>query len=247
MVLGVIPARYQSTRLPGKPLKIILDKTLIRRVYENTLRAHLIDRLIVATDDERIAEHVRTFGGEAVMTPADLPSGTDRCAYLARDIECDIVANIQGDEPFLNSGVLDACIGALLENESLNVSTAARRNITEAELLNPNVVKVLINSGSEAIFFSRQNIPYFRSGTIDIAQHPALVHIGLYVYRKKFLLNFTEMTESALEHAEKLEQLRIIENGYPIKVISTETPCLGIDTPEDLEKAERILLENDGN
>lgn len=243
-VLGVIPARYNSTRLPGKPLKILNGKSLIQRVYENALKTKLINELVVATDDERIFKHVKSFGGKSVLTPSDLPSGTDRAAYVAKLYDCDIIANVQGDEPFLSCEVIDDCIKALIDNDNLLVSTAAHSGIREAELADPNTVKVLVNRTSEAIYFSRQNIPYIRLNGILIADHPALIHIGIYVYRKDFLLRFIEMPVSKLERLEQLEQLRILENGYKIKVIITDKDSFGIDTPEDLGKAENILQKN---
>lgn len=245
MILGVIPARYCSTRLPGKPLRMLGEKSLIQRVYENASKVRQIDRLVVATDDERIRDHVDSFGGEAVMTDNDLKSGSDRCAAVAESIPCDIVVNIQGDEPFLDAGVVDDCISALRKNPELSVSTAARRGILAAELADPNVVKVIVNHCSEAIYFSRYGIPYRRQADIPIDALPTLVHQGLYVYRRDFLLTFRDLPISPLERAEQLEQLRIIENGYKVHVVETAQDGLGIDTPEDLEKAERILNERE--
>jgi len=245
MILGVIPARYHSTRLPGKPLRLLAGKSLIRRVYENAGRVRQIDRLLVATDDERIRDHVRSFGGEAVLTDRDLKSGSDRCAVIAASIPCDIVANIQGDEPFLDANVVDACITALRKNAKLSVSTAARSGIQESELTDPNVVKVILNHRSEAIYFSRHGIPYRRRSEMPADELPTLVHLGLYVYRRDFLLTFKDLPPSQLEQAEQLEQLRIIDNGYRIHVVESPQDSLGIDTPEDLEKAERMLSERE--
>lgn len=243
-VLGVIPARYNSTRLPGKPLKTLKGESLIQRVYENALKNKLINELVVATDDNRILEHVESFNGKAILTPSDLPSGTDRAAYVAKSYDCDIVVNIQGDEPFLSHEIIDDCIRSLVDNDNLLVSTAARSGISEQELNDPDVVKVLLNRKNEAIYFSRQNIPYIRLNGKSIINHPAFVHIGLYIYRKDFLLRFIEMPVSKLEQLEQLEQLRILENGYKIKVIITDKYSFGIDTFEDLIKAEEILQRN---
>ncbi len=243
-VLGIIPARYNSTRLLGKPLKILKGKSLIQRVYENALKSELINELVVATDDNLILEHVESFNGKAILTPSDLPSGTDRVAYVAKSYDYDIVANIQGDEPFLSHETIDDCIRSLVNNDNLLVSTAARSGITEAELNDPNIVKVLLNRRSEAIYFSRQNIPYIRSNSCSTVNNPALVHIGLYIYRKDFLLRFIEMPVSNLEQLEQLEQLRILENGYSIKVIVTDGDSFGIDTPEDIKEAEKVLKKN---
>lgn len=243
-VLGVIPARYNSTRLPGKPLKTLKGESLIQRVYENALKNKLINELVVATDDNRILEHVESFNGKAILTPSDLPSGTDRAAYVAKSYDCDIVVNIQGDEPFLSHEIIDDCIRSLVDNDNLLVSTAARSGISEQELNDPDVVKVLLSRKNEAIYFSRQNIPYIRLNGKSIINHPAFVHIGLYIYRKDFLLRFIEMPVSKLEQLEQLEQLRILENGYKIKVIITDKYSFGIDTFEDLIKAEEILQRN---
>lgn len=236
-VLGIIPARYAATRLPGKPLVLLRGKTLIQRVYENAQKSALIDQLIVATDDQRIFDHVKSFGGECRMTPAELPSGTDRCAYVAQASDADIVVNIQGDEPFLSSEIIDQTIRSLIDDPTLPVGTAARNNITPEELADPNVVKVLVNNHDEALYFSRANIPYVRDKSMPIIIHPALAHIGLYVYRADFLQKFTRLPVAMLENLEKLEQLRILENGYRIKVVRTTQKSLGIDTSVDLEQA----------
>ncbi|PIS27143.1 MAG: 3-deoxy-manno-octulosonate cytidylyltransferase [Candidatus Marinimicrobia bacterium CG08_land_8_20_14_0_20_45_22] len=240
-IVGVIPARYSSTRLPGKPLKKIAGQTLIRRVYENAVKSRFLKRLIVATDDERIQKEVESFGGEAVLTPSGLPSGTDRVAYAVKKESAEIIVNIQGDEPFLDPTVIDDAIEALAQSPECVVSTAGRTNITEKELSDPNVVKVLTNSRGEAIYFSRQNIPFVRDNETQRFPSPTLVHIGLYVYRLDFLFKFTSLPVSRLEEMEKLEQLRIIENGYRIKVVTTDRASLGIDTPADLQFAEKMI------
>lgn len=237
---GIIPARFSSTRLPGKPLIMIVGKPLIQHVYENVLKCQSLDFVIVATDDERIIETVQKFGGNAVMTPPDLPSGTDRCAFAARSLDYDIVANIQGDEPFLEPAIIDQAVETFNANAEIQVVTAARKGVLEEELVNPDMVKVLINKNSEAIYFSRQNIPFVRSA-IDMVSHPAMVHIGLYVYRKSYLMQFIEMPPSVLEKVEQLEQLRILENGDRIHVVVTRNFSFGIDTPADIKQAERML------
>jgi 3-deoxy-manno-octulosonate cytidylyltransferase (CMP-KDO synthetase) len=242
-VLGIIPVRYSSSRLPGKPLRKLKDKTLVQRVYENAIKSKLIDELIVATDDERIFHTVESFGGTAIMTPDNLNSGTDRVANAANSIDCDIVVNIQGDEPFISPDLLDRCIKSIQDDNNINVCTAARSNISEEELNNPDIVKVIVNRRGEAIYFSRQRIPYTRLNHLVNVSYPTLVHIGLYVYRKDYLLKFAEMPMSTLESLEQLEQLRIIEGGDKIKVVITDEHILGIDTPEDLLKAEKILQE----
>jgi 3-deoxy-manno-octulosonate cytidylyltransferase (CMP-KDO synthetase) len=177
------------------------------------------------------------------MTPVELASGTDRCALVARDNEADIIVNIQGDEPFLPSEIIDRTVQSLIDDPTLPVATAACHNITQAELSDPNVVKVLINKRDEAIYFSRANIPYIRDKSIPLKNHPALMHIGLYVYRADFLQKFTSLTVTILEQLEKLEQLRILENGYRIKVMRTEHKSLSIDTPDDFEQAQKYLEE----
>ncbi len=240
-VLGIIPARFAATRLPGKPLVVLKGKTLIQRVYENARNCRLIDRLVVATDDQRIVDHVNSFGGECQMTPPELPSGTDRCAYIAKDTDFDIVVNIQGDEPFLHSEVIDLAVQALIDDPTLPVGTAARINIIEEEMTDPNVVKVIVNNRDEAIYFSRANIPYVRDKSTPVTNHPALVHMGLYVYRADFLQKFTKLPVSVLESLEKLEQLRVLENGGRIKVVRTTRRSLGIDTPADVEQALKYL------
>ncbi len=242
MVLAIIPARYQSTRLPGKPLADLCGKPLIQRVYENVKRCRHIDRVIVATDDKRIQSVVQEFGGEAQMTASDLPSGTDRVAAVAKAIDCDIVVNVQGDEPFLEPPVIDDAVRALTDNVQYQVSTIGKKNITTEEAKSPNTVKVITNKNNEAIYFSRHNIPYVRDN--GAVKNPAMKHIGLYVFRKAFLMKFIKMAQTPLEQLEKLEQLRIIENCDTIYVAKTEKDSFGIDTPEDLNKA-RGWLQNE--
>ncbi|RKY61366.1 MAG: 3-deoxy-manno-octulosonate cytidylyltransferase [Candidatus Neomarinimicrobiota bacterium] len=238
--VGIIPARYHSTRLPGKPLVSIGGQSLIRRVYENVSRCQNLDAVIVATDDERIRSEVEKFGGQVRMTPPELPSGTDRCAFVAKDLNADIIANIQGDEPFLDTRLPDRGIKILAEQSDVNVVTAAHAGITDTQLNDPNVVKVLIDKNRNALYFSRRNIPYIRNQTTRFA-HPAMLHIGLYIFRRDYLLKFVEMPRGRLEQLEELEQLRILENGDRIRVVLTDKFSLGIDTEEDVKQAERIL------
>lgn len=178
------------------------------------------------------------------MTPENLLSGTDRCAWVARSIDADIIANIQGDEPFLDMIVLDNAIALLERDSEIGIVTAAKPQLTEAELNNPNIVKVLVDKNSDAIYFSRQNIPYIRAAAA-LQIHPALQHIGLYVYRRAKLLNYVTMPQTTLEKIEQLEQLRILENGEKIRVLLTDKLSLGIDTQEDVKKAERILSHHE--
>lgn len=241
--VGIIPARFQSTRLLGKPLIKIGNKPLIQLVYENASHCRTLSDLIVATDDERICDTVSKFGGKAILTPVNLPSGTDRCAEVAWNLETEIIANIQGDEPFLDPRLIDEAITLLSANPEFQVVTAARDNIQKEELLNPAVVKVLVNHKQEAIYFSRQNIPYIRSAE-SLTKHPALVHLGLYIYRKAYLLKFVQMQPSRLEKLEQLEQLRILENGDRLQVVVTDKYSFGIDTPEDIQRAEKVLAKH---
>jgi len=243
-VVGIIPARFHSTRLPGKPLISIAGKSLIQRVYENASQCQRLNELIVATDDERIQKEVQGFGGKAIMTPRDLPSGTDRCAFVAKSQDADIIANIQGDEPFLDIRVLDLAIKLLTETPEINVVTAAKEGISDAELDDPNIVKVLIDKNQNALLFSRQNIPYIRNMNV-LSIHPAMQHIGLYVFRQQYLQKFVEMPQTVLEQLEQLEQLRILENGEKIRVVLTDKLSLGIDTLEDVKHAERLLNPNE--
>ena len=243
-VLGVIPARFASTRFPGKLLKEIKGKTVIRRTFESASRSSLIDRLVVATDDRRILKEVESFGCEAFLTPGELNSGTERIAYLLKEYgfkDFDFVVNIQGDEPFISGELIDDCIRALSEDPSAAISTAGRIGIKHTELKNPNVVKVLVDKCGYAIYFTRQNIPFIRDKDFCFDVHPALVHLGLYVYRREFLENYDNMEDSILEKMEKLEQLRALENCYRIKVVKTDKDSLGIDTVEDLLLAEKML------
>ncbi|MBU1634461.1 3-deoxy-manno-octulosonate cytidylyltransferase [bacterium] len=242
--VGIIPARFHSTRLPGKPLVPIAGKSLIQRVYENASQCQRLAELIVATDDERIQKEVQNFGGQAVMTPSALPSGTDRCAFVAKTLDADIIANIQGDEPFLDVRVLDRAIKLLSDVPDINVITAAKVGISAAELNNPNVVKVLIDRNQDALLFSRQSIPYIRNHAA-LSAHPAMQHIGIYVFRQSYLQKFVEMPQTLLEQLEQLEQLRILENGDKIRVVLTDKFSLGIDTLDDVKHAERILKSNE--
>ncbi len=242
--VGIIPARFQSTRLPGKPLIPIAGKSLIQRVYENAARCQRLDELIVATDDERIQREVQNFGGRVVMTPSALPSGTDRCAFVAKSLEADIIANIQGDEPFLDIRILDEAIKLLTDFPNIHVVTAAKVGISADELNNTNVVKVLVDRNQNALFFSRQNIPYIRNREA-LTAHPAMQHIGVYVFRQQYLQKFVEMPQTLLEQLEQLEQLRILENGDKIRVVLSDNISLGIDTLDDVKHAERILKSNE--
>ena len=237
-VLGVIPARYASTRLPGKPLIKIGGKPMIQHVYQQCLKAKLIDKVIVATDDKRIYDAVIKFGGNAAMTSSKHRSGTDRIGEIVKwqnseIAQCDIVVNIQGDEPFINPANIDKAIKPLLKDKTVNVSTLAFKIKDKKEINDPNVVKVIFDKDGDAIYFSRNPIPYDRDRKGKVNYYK---HIGLYVYRKSYLQRLIKMKPSKLEQAEKLEQLRILENGGKIKVVVTNIDSHSVDTREDLRK-----------
>ncbi|MDR6781672.1 3-deoxy-manno-octulosonate cytidylyltransferase (CMP-KDO synthetase) [Pedobacter africanus] len=237
-VLGIIPARFASTRFPGKPLVEIQGKSMIQRVYEQTLKAKSLTKVVVATDDERIANEINSFGGSFVMTASTHQSGTDRCAEVARHfLDYDIVINIQGDEPFIDPKQIDLLVSCF-EKENVQLATLIKKIQTEAELFNNNIPKVVINSRQEAIYFSRHTIPYIRNAEKDkwLNSQQFYKHIGIYGYTTLSLQEITKLKPSALEIAESLEQLRWIENGYAIQTRVTDIETIAIDTPEDLEK-----------
>ncbi|MBI4549233.1 MAG: 3-deoxy-manno-octulosonate cytidylyltransferase [Ignavibacteriae bacterium] len=251
-VVAVIPARGASRRLAAKPLIDLCGKPMIQHVYERVQMATLVDRVTVATDNERIAETVRKFGGEVIMTPSEIHSGSDRVAHVARYLtDADIVVNLQGDEPLIAPQMIDEAIRPMTENlqqksphKDFQVGTLARKITSAEELHNPNVVKVVIDIDGFAIFFSRSPIPYMRDGDDKNKwhlQHPYYKHIGLYVFKKDFLSSFATWKESALERIERLEQLRIIEHGYNIKVTLTEYDSIPVDTQEDVERVRTLM------
>ncbi|KAB2909984.1 MAG: 3-deoxy-manno-octulosonate cytidylyltransferase [Ignavibacteriales bacterium] len=244
--VAVIPARYASTRLPGKPLVQILDKPMIEWVYRSVKSSRLVDSVIVATDDQRIFDAVKGFGGKVVMTPDDIQTGSDRIAYVANQLnDTDIIVNVQGDEPFISGGVIDDAVMPLIVEPALQVATLVKKITTAEELNNPSVVKVVFDKFSNAVYFSRSPIPYLREKEELIRQMQSGLfykHIGLYVYRRDFLLHYTRLPQSQLENAEKLEQLRILENGYKIRVVETVTENISVDTPEDLYRARTFAL-----
>jgi len=234
----MIPARYESTRLPGKPLALIQGKPMIQHVYERTRAVDLVDRVLVATDDARIATAVRDFGGEVVMTSPQHQSGTDRIAEAAGGLDADIIVNVQGDLPFLEPGMVRAAVELLREDTALPMATV-KAPIREArEMANPNVVKVVTDRDGYALYFSRSPLPYWRG----VANNGALgyKHIGLYAYRREFLLRLARLAPTPLEQAEKLEQLRALEWGFRIKVAETTCEGIEVDTPQDLERARAL-------
>ncbi len=241
-ILGIIPARYASTRFPGKPLKLIAGKPLIQHVVEQCQKAESLSEVIVATDDTRIFEVAQNFC-RVEMTSPDHPSGSDRIAEIAERNFCDAVVNIQGDEPLIDPSVIDAVANALEKNE---MSTAATLIKHVAEYENPNVVKVVINSTQHALYFSRRTIPFLRDAASrpaaeQLAAFPFLKHLGIYGYRRETLLRLVKFPPSLLEQAEKLEQLRALENGIAIAVVTVNYDSIGVDLPEDVARVEKIL------
>lgn len=250
IISAIIPARYGSTRFPGKPLAVILGKSMIRHVYERVERSNYVDEVIVATDDERIFWEVKSFGGKARMTSHHHPSGTDRIAEVARDLPSRIIVNVQGDEPLVHPEMIDLAIEPLLRHPDIPVATLKTKISETQELMDPNVVKVVTDRSDFALYFSRLPIPFIRDYWNDHMKMESLEgmghffkHIGLYVFRREFLLLFSSMEPSTLERLEGLEQLRILENGYRIKVVRTEHTSIGVDTQEDIPRVERIMKE----
>lgn len=243
MTLAIIPARYASTRFPGKPLAEMKGKSMIQRVYERVARSKAINQVVVATDDERIERHVKAFGGEVVMTRADHPSGTDRVAEAAANFpEASLIVNVQGDEPFIDPRQIEAVVTPFSDPD-LSIATLAHPITDERSLLSPNVVKVVRDHRGRALYFSRHTIPYLRDQPIGqwILAGKHLQHLGLYAYRANILPTLTKLPKGALEEDESLEQLRWLAAGYPIHVGISDIPAIGIDTPEDLARAIKWL------
>lgn len=244
MIAGIIPARWASTRFPGKPLADIGGKTMLRRVYEQASRSRSLQAVVVATDDDRIAEHVRSFGGRVVMTAADHPSGTDRCqeALLKLDTSFDYVINIQGDEPFIEPEQIDE-LASVLENGKVELATQMIEVDSHEILFDRGEVKIVLNDRSEALYFSRMPIPFLKG--VDEKEwhtrHRYYRHVGMYAYRADILEQITRLPVSPLEKAESLEQLRWLEHGYRIRCVSTRFDSHCIDTPADIEKVLSIM------
>ena len=239
-VLGVIPARYASSRFPGKPLVDIQGKTMIQRVYEQAMKAKSLSKVIVATDDERIFNHVKSFKGEVMMTSDVHQSGTERCAEVINQLTSeafDAVVNIQGDEPFINPSQIDSVV-EVLKKEQFMIATLVKRVHTEGVIHNPNIVKAVFSSEGKALYFSRSPIPYLRNIPTDewLSKGEFYKHIGLYAYKSSVLKEIALLPPSRLEQLESLEQLRWLENGYAIGIAETDLETIGIDTPEDLLK-----------
>ena len=241
-IVGIIPARYASTRFPGKPLHLIAGKPLIQRVAEQCQLATSLSEIIVATDDERIAQVARQFV-RVEMTRSEHPSGSDRIAEVAARLDCDAIVNIQGDEPLIDPAVINA-VARALDRESM--STAATTIKDEREYDNPNVVKVIVNTAGRALYFSRRTIPFLREAANrpvneQLAAFPFLKHLGIYGYRRKTLLELVKYPVSRLENAEKLEQLRALDHGINIAVEIVDYDSVGVDMPEDVARVESIL------
>ncbi len=239
-VAGVIPARYRSKRFDGKALALLGGRPMIQHVYEKARRASRLAELVVATDDERIANVIQGIGGKALMTSPDHPSGTDRVAEAAAAIEADVVVNIQGDEPFISAKAIDQAVEPFLEREDVEITTLMRAIEDEETLRDPNVVKVVVDRDGFALYFSRSPIPFARRSE----RFQAYEHIGLYAYRKDFLLAFARLAPTELEYTEGLEQLRALEHGYRILAVATTHHVgVSVDTPADLAKAEAYLAQ----
>ena len=251
----VIPARYESTRFPGKALALIAGRPMIEHVYKRAARARGVARVLVATDDDRIARAVERFGGTAMMTRATHTTGTDRLAEVASRIEGDVIVNVQGDEPLVEPGMIEQAIAPFAADPALQMTSLRARIVDLAELHDPNVVKVVVDSEDFALYFSRAPIPFARDGTAEARPFDAPTaagpdlgradgpwrHVGLYAYRRSFLPRFAALPPSPLEQTERLEQLRALEHGIRIKVLETTHFSIGVDTPADLAKVDALL------
>jgi 3-deoxy-manno-octulosonate cytidylyltransferase (CMP-KDO synthetase) len=239
-VVVVIPARYGSTRLPGKPLVSIAGKPMIQHVFERAKLAQCVNQVIVATDDERIVKAVEAFGGEARMTRSDHRTGTERVAEVAAHVEGDVFVNVQGDEPLLDPAAVNAAVTSLLEDPPASIATVATPIKTPADIMDPNVVKTVLDFEGNAIYFSRAPIPWVRDTASKVlARH--LKHLGLYVFDREALLEYPTLPPGELERIEQLEQLRWLENGWKIRVAEVEHDAVSVDVPEDVARVEKLL------
>lgn len=243
-IIGLIPARFASTRFPGKPLVDINGKSMIQRVYEQACKAKSLDNVFVATDDDRIHQHVLSFGGKSIMTSTEHQSGTDRCHEAIKSIQenTDIVINIQGDEPFIDPVQIDL-LATCFDSNTTNIATLVKKVTSNEELFNTNTPKVTLNKRQEALYFSRNTIPFLRGIEQEnwLQEHLFYKHIGIYGYRAETLKELTALPPSSLEESEGLEQLRWLENGYAIKTATTDIENIAIDSPEDLKKLTKFL------
>lgn len=239
-VVVVIPARYLSTRLPGKPLVSLAGKPMIQRVYERVRLAQRVDRVIVATDDERIVKAVEGFGGEARMTRADHRTGTERVAEVAAREEAELFVNVQGDEPLLDPVAVDTAVASLGEEPVASIATVATPIKTPADIMDPNVVKTVLDFDGNALYFSRAPVPWVRD-TASKIQVRHLKHLGLYVFQRDALLEYPTLPQGELERSEQLEQLRWLENGWKIRVAEVEHDAVSVDVAEDVARVEKLL------
>lgn len=237
-IIGVIPARWASTRFEGKVLAAINGKPMIQHVWERSRKSELLNDLIIACDDERVLKAAEQFGAKAVLTSKDHASGTDRIAEVVESIDSDIIINIQGDEPLITHEVIDSLAKALVDDPSCSMGTAIKVIEAKKDLKNPNIVKVVVDGEMNALYFSRSGIPYNRENDDEIITYK---HLGIYAYRKEFLLSYKNLPKSNLEKAERLEQLRALEFGYKIKTVVTDIDTIGVDTPDDLARVEPLL------
>jgi len=238
----IIPARYQSTRFPGKPLADIVGRPMIEHVYRHAEAAQSVHHVLVATDDPRIQDAVTAFGGDVRMTSASHTTGTDRLAAVAQNIECDLIVNVQGDEPLIEPSLIDESLAVLVSEPTCSIATVHCPITDPVELADPNVVKVVVDRAGNALFFSRAAIPHHRSHRSAVNGEPlGHKHIGLYVYRRDCLLSLARLKPTPLERIEQLEQLRALESGYRIRTIETVQDPIGVDTPDDLQRVRRIM------
>jgi 3-deoxy-manno-octulosonate cytidylyltransferase (CMP-KDO synthetase) len=239
-IVGIIPARYASSRFPGKALADLCGKPMIQHVVERVSRARLLQEVLVATDDPRILMSVQGFGGKACMTSPVHPSGTDRIAEVVRDLACDLVVNVQGDEPLIDPEVIDRAVEPLAVDDQVAIGTLGRP-MGHEEAKDPSKVKVVVDRQGFALYFSRAPIPYLRDGAPPETDRPYLLHMGLYVYRRDTLLRLASLPPTPLEERERLEQLRALEHGIRIRVVVTNHESFGVDTPADLERVRRMM------
>lgn len=244
MIIGIIPARFASSRLMGKPLANIGGKPMIQHTYNNARKSKLLDKVVIAVDDEKVFQVVKELGAEVYMTPKNCTSGSDRIAIVTEKIpEASIIVNIQGDEPFIKGKMIDEAIEPLLFDKKVNVATLARRISNVEDMKSSSVVKVVFDYNNMALYFSRSPIPFVREAKTNLARIQTAEiykHIGLYVYRREALLKFTQLKPTDLEQIEKLEQLRFLEHGFKMKIVVTDYDSLSVDTQKDLELARRF-------
>ncbi|MCK5180304.1 MAG: 3-deoxy-manno-octulosonate cytidylyltransferase [Candidatus Omnitrophica bacterium] len=240
-IIGIIPARWASTRFEGKVLAEVGGKPMIQHVWERARQSELLNDLIIACDDERVVVAAEQFGAKTVLTSKNCASGTDRIAEAVESIEGDIIVNIQGDEPLIDPAVIDALATVLVDDSSCSMGTMIKVLTSKKELKDPNVVKVVIDGEGNALYFSRSLIPYNRDDDDEVIYYK---HLGIYAYRRDFLLSYKNLPKSNLEKVEQLEQLRVLEFGYKIKTVVTDIETIGVDTPEDLSRVEKLLSKS---